>query len=462
MFDESTPRMVINASKWAVSIAPLMIWVAWWAQSAGVDRLTHAEHLWLPELPKLAADYVVHIDWAARLWASGGDPYSPANREHMFPYSPMVPRLFGWASGYEPEVAARVWLGVVAALIGAGAWMSWRSRHELGLRPIPLPALIVAVAFSTPVLFAMERGQCDVLALPAIAAGVFAMRRRSATGDLLAGLAFVLAASLKYYPGLVLVGLIAHRRWRSVGSFVAAGAVIVLHDRRWIIASMHNARLVYDYFDAGNKAIIHPVEHSLSACWGPFWRTVGADGLAEVPGLIAAAAIIVPMVALVSWRVASRDRSGATTWPLMLWIVSAATFVPPLANDYSLIFLPLAALAAWDRRDPVWIHVLMGYLLLWWQPFAFPIDGGIVLLFKVLGVAAVGGSLVARAKEPVPESADSRRFPETDPAILEPGRRRADAGHPSRPIDSPPVPRAEAAGPPLRNPSAATTERELL
>ena len=450
MFDGSTARRGLGAAKWVVSIGLLGFWIAWWARSAGVDRLTHADHLWVPELPKLAADYVVHIDWAARHWAVGGDPYSRANREHMFPYSPMVPRVFGWASAFEPEAAARVWLGVLAALIWAGAWMSWRSRAELGLRPIPLPALIVAAVFSTPVLFAMERGQCDVLALPAIAAGVIAMRRRTSAGDLLAGLAFLFAAYLKYYPGLVIVALVAQKRWRSVGSFVAAGGVLVLLDRRWIIASMSNARLVYEYFDTANKSAIHPAEHSLSACWGPFWRGMGADGLAEVPGLVAASAIIVPMVAWVSWRVARGGRSGASTWPLMLWIVSAASFVPPLANDYSLIFLPLAALATWDRRDPAIVHVLMGYLLIWWQPFAFAIDGGIVLLFKVLGLAAVGASLAARAREPVPEPSDPPRPFETDPDPPEPGRMRIDLGHPARPLES------------RRAPMAATSRRELL
>jgi hypothetical protein len=63
-----------------------------------------------------------------------------------------------------------------------------------------------------------------------------------------------------------------------------------------------------------------------------------------------------------------------------------------------LIFLPLAALAVWDRRDPVGVHVLMAYMLLWWQPYRLPIGPKLLLLTKLLALVAVGVSLVARAR----------------------------------------------------------------
>ena len=69
------------------------------------------------------------------------------------------------------------------------------------------------------------------------------------------------------------------------------------------------------------------------------------------------------------------------------------------ANDYSLVFLPLAALAVWDRRDPLMVHVALGLLLLWWQPLALPIDARLLFVIKFLGLGAVGACLVRRASQ---------------------------------------------------------------
>ena len=92
-------------------------------------------------------------------------------------------------------------------------------------------------------------------------------------------------------------------------------------------------------------------------------------------------------------------RSQGVTNPFLLWVLAMASFVPPVANDYNLFFLPLAALAVWDRRDPVYVHVMMAFLLLWWQPLALPIDGRMILVFKLAGLLAVALCLSGRAGE---------------------------------------------------------------
>ena len=88
-------------------------------------------------------------------------------------------------------------------------------------------------------------------------------------------------------------------------------------------------------------------------------------------------------------------------FPYWLWLTAAGTFLPVGANDYNLFFLPLAALIVWDRRDPLWNHVLMVPMLLWWQPFQLPIHPGVILLCKLTGLYAAGCSLVNRAREQV-------------------------------------------------------------
>jgi hypothetical protein len=85
-------------------------------------------------------------------------------------------------------------------------------------------------------------------------------------------------------------------------------------------------------------------------------------------------------------------------FPYLTWLVAAATYLPVVSHDYNLIFLPVAALALWDRRDPVWVHFLMALLLLWWQPFHLPVSGKLLFLFKMGGLLAVAVSLVRRAQ----------------------------------------------------------------
>jgi hypothetical protein len=83
----------------------------------------------------------------------------------------------------------------------------------------------------------------------------------------------------------------------------------------------------------------------------------------------------------------------------MTWLVAVATFFPPIANDYNLVFLPLAALALYDPRDRTIVHILAAYLLLWLQPFHLTISGGILLACKVGGCWGVGLCLIARSRE---------------------------------------------------------------
>jgi hypothetical protein len=92
-------------------------------------------------------------------------------------------------------------------------------------------------------------------------------------------------------------------------------------------------------------------------------------------------------------------QSAPLAYPLLLWLVSAASFVPDIANDYSLAFLPLAAACVLGARDS---RVVLGgaaVAALWWQPLAFPIPGLLLLVVKLVGLVVVGASLVARAAE---------------------------------------------------------------
>lgn len=410
--DPPAPRRHFNRAGTVLGGVLLCCWASMWLDGYLENRLDKGEDFWVPEMHVLGGDFIFHIARTARIWAEGGNPYEPEVSWLAFPYPPLVPRLFTWTSLMGIREAVAVWLVGIASLTIAATMRTRRTRRELGIQPVPLTLLLSAVLFSTPVLFAMERGQCDVLVLPLLAGGVAAMRGGTKRLDLLAGLLFVVSAYVKYYPGLVLVGLLALRRWHAVGGFVGAGAIIGLIDLRWLLGSFENMKAGVAMAEAMRSDAIHPCDHSLSGCWRSFWTYWDLTDLAELPGPPMAAAIILPLVGLVCLRVARSGGDARLLWPLMLWVVAAATFVPPMASDYNLFFLPLAALAVWDRRDPAAVHLLMAYLLLWWQPFDLEIDGALVLAFKLGGLVAVGLSLCRRASElasEIPEAARERR-----------------------------------------------------
>jgi hypothetical protein len=232
------------------------------------------------------------------------------------------------------------------------------------------------VLFSTPVLFALERGNIDLVVLLAILVALRLMRDRSPAGDGLAGVVLAIAAWTKLYPGLLVLGLLALRRGRVLLCFVLAGGVIGTRRRR-------RARAVPGEQPAdggacsrgGEDGVVHPLQHSLTGLWRHLWvETPLRPLLADIPGRYAAAVLLPPLLLWVGIRVHRCPDRSRLAYPFLLWIVAVATFVPPVANDYNLFFLPMAALAVWDRRDPVWVHMMMALQVLCAAADNLPID----------------------------------------------------------------------------------------
>jgi hypothetical protein len=139
--------------------------------------------------------------------------------------------------------------------------------------------------------------------------------------------------------------------------------------------------------------------HTLSGSWKILWAGSPIPWPARLPGLVGACATLLPLVLWVSYRVWRSPRPPQMSYPYLVWLLAVATFFPPLSNDYNLIYLPLAALAFWDRRDPLPVHLLMGLVVASLQPLQFLISVKVLLLFKLGGVFALGVSLVGRVRE---------------------------------------------------------------
>jgi hypothetical protein len=389
-----------RAAATALGLAAIGLWVAWWVASVRRDALVLGRLTWVLTLPFLAGDFTVNIDHTARVWAAGINPY----RQRvdwicaLCPYPPMIFRLFSWVSLVSTPSATRIWLAVMSGILVAGAIAAWRTRRALGLGEVPPAAIVAAVLYSTPAVLAMERGQCDPLAVAGLLAGAALLRWRGGWREVAAGGLLGLTAWVKYYPGLAVVGLLALRRWKAAAAFVAVAGLIGLADRDDVRRAIDNGRALANPGPSG-VASCHPTKHSIPQHWSSLWVVRRLRPLRSVPGPVAAASLLLPAIAAVSLRVGRAADPGPLVLPYLLWLTAAATFAMPYSIDYNLVALPLAALAVWDRRDPAGVHVALGSLMLWWQPFALPVGGEPLFMIKLAALYAVGACLAARARE---------------------------------------------------------------
>lgn len=398
------------------SLVLLVAWCVWWGATLVNRDLVGVKRAWFPAC--FGVDFIWHIDRPTRVWLAGGDPY--ADKSRMCSYPPLVMPLFSWVGKLTPESALTVWICAVGGLAALGGWAAWKSRRRIGLSDVPLSAVLVAVLFSTPLVFAMERGQYDIVAVPIVMAALAAMRSDTRWRQILGGAILALAPWAKVYPGLLGFGLIGLRKWDALASFAIVGLVagVTFPDatQRFLINNelhMTEAKAISNLEKWGR---VHPWNHSLSDNWHRIWGGTPLEFLSEINGYVATGLLLGPILAWVTLRVAACRRRDCLAFPYFMWIVTLAAFVPPVANDYSLVFLPLAVLGACSRRDPLLCRLAIYAMACWWQPIAVPLNGRLLILIKLAGLFAIGVSLAERACE-LDEAAEEVPAAETSSAV---------------------------------------------
>jgi alpha-1,2-mannosyltransferase len=128
-------------------------------------------------------------------------------------------------AGVSYVVLGRILL--IANLVAALAALVLLDRHfRLGLlTPLGAAAALVFLHQFEPMRSAAELGQTTPLVFLAIV-GAFVLDARDRQVG--AGLALAFATALKLTPGLLIVPLLLGRRWRALGAFAAAMAVVLL------------------------------------------------------------------------------------------------------------------------------------------------------------------------------------------------------------------------------------------
>jgi hypothetical protein len=380
----------------------LALWAVVWTVSLKRNYLVIGKYTPIPCWSFLGCDFDTNY-CAAHTWIAGGDPYQRLAKGIAFKYEypPLVLLLFSWCVLMPHDIAVILWVGVQTVVFSLAVFICWRNRNELNLSNIPLPLLLAAILFSFPVLFEMERGNLNMLVLFFLLLTVRALHGRSLSSDLLTGSFAGIAAWIKVYPALFLFGLLALRRWRAAGFFVAVVLLIGLADVRGTMAFAENiqesARRATP--DIDGSFILW--SHTVSGSWLLFCRNIHLNWLEHLPGTVGWALLVFPLVLWVSYWIAKVPDPSRLLYPYFLWLAASATYLPPIANDYSLFFLPLAALAVWDRRDKVFIHVLMAFMLIWWQPIWLPVSSKFLYYCKLVSLGSAALILVIRAWEQI-------------------------------------------------------------
>jgi hypothetical protein len=370
------------------------LWGAWWLRNHINGEMLFIESTWV-RLPYFGGDFLNGLDAPIRAWFSGKRPYD----FEVLDYPPIVLRLFSWAPLVPSQVALVIWFAALLAFGVIGAIAALRARVELGLERIPTSLGIATILFSTSFLFSVERANYDLWIVPLVVGSVFLMKRNDANADVGAALLLALAMWVKLYSGLIVVAVLALRKWRLAAWLTGACVLIALIDVPQMLEFIRNVQAVSQYYiglwrlDPGR---ILPWNHPLALSWPALWS---GTPLAAIPGWLGSVLVLGPLFCWVTWKVYSSDCGDRLALAYLFWTVALGSFVPPIANDYNLTPLPLAALAAVSTRDPWGVWIGIGWLALWWQPVAVPIPGHLILLAKIAGLIAVGICLVRRAGE---------------------------------------------------------------
>jgi hypothetical protein len=219
-----------------------------------------------------------------------------------------------------------------------------------------------------------------------------------------------MAAALKVYPALLVFGLIPLKKYRAFTCAIVACAAVGIFRFADLPNFNANVKHLVAHYSPLALGGLASDTHSLSGTWKFLWWEGGRLGwLLQMPPVLGAFCIIMPGVLWVSYRMYRSANRSELVYPYFLWLAAAATFLPEVANDYNLVFLILGAIAVWDRRDPVIVHLGMALMLLWAQPIAVTIGPRLLLGFKVASLAAVGLSLLTRIREQdVPAEGEAR------------------------------------------------------
>lgn len=375
-------------------IVLLLIWLVWWGVS-----IHRGDLLWAAQssihIPAFGIDFSLHTETPTRIWLTGENPY--ADKELLFSYPPIVPRLFSWVYFFTPRQALNIWIVTLGVIALTSATMANGWRKDIGLNSFSSYWVASLFVFSAPVIFAMERSNYDMLIIPLVIFGVTLSNSKSETLPVFGGLLLGLAIWAKLYPIFIIFGLFVTRKYSATFWSIFWVGLIGLSD----VAEMYQFHLNTNIHVDKAKYVaglggFYPCtwNHSFSLSWPSFWKDTP---LIHINGNVGASVVILGMI----WWVSNMIRRVAVPVTMLtsylLWIIAAATFLPPVSNDYNLAPLPLAFLANWQGKSKLNYLTLL-CMVLWCEPVGFPANANIMLLAKLGALAGTGWLIIQNCR----------------------------------------------------------------
>ena len=406
--------------------ALLVVWAIWWGLSFNEFSFYQRERFGFPAWHSLGLDFF-HNYGAAIMWMNGGNPFHSdfGDPRGTFGYSPVVLPAFFWSVAAGFETATFIWFVMSVAVLGLAVYVVTKYRQEQRRADIPWPLTAALLLWSMPVLFSLERGQCDELPLLMICLTFLVLRRQTWQNDILAALMIGYATWVKAYPGLLIPGLAVIGRFRtsalSLAAVVVFGGASFLIVPDWLSTAGTTQK---DRVGALSETMawlkgqpVKPTEmtieanyttflHSLTTLFPSVLKAVHLDKLATVPGFLLSLGLCTTIIGLVSWGLWKSPRRSDLAFPFMMWLCLMGTFVIPISYDYNLIYVPLLLLALLPSlrgRTLTWMLVLV--CLPWLQPFALLQSVELVVVMKAVPIFLMGWVIVAEARQPLPEPA---------------------------------------------------------
>lgn len=315
-----------------------------------------------------------HFYWAAEAMRRGGDIYAAGVRGYLYP--PLIAWLMQPLVGLGLVGAALAWGVVNAGLTAASLWLALRTVARSLDGPLSAATTgavwLFAVALTLgPVRYELEHGQTDTIVLLGLCLGLAWLDSRP-TG---AGLAFGLAACVKYHVVLLLPYLLIRRRWKSAAGMIAGVVAFSLLPAvqlglpttlRYVRESDQYLITLFTGADAPAGVNLHRLDWDMSiSVTSAFDRLFEVAGAAS-PAMLAllASAAVASLTFGVTWRIyaaqgvqmfGARDEDGRAPITLLEWcgiIVAVLAFSPQTAMRHSFILLPVHLLGAYIVLTP--------------------------------------------------------------------------------------------------------------
>jgi hypothetical protein len=277
---------------------------------------------------------------AAACWRQGVDVYVPdaCMDGGLFNYSPLFLRLGDLNLG----PAAADTAGVLTALVfilALGTLPAPRDGAEFWLR--------TAAAVSGSTLYALERGNLDVLIFLGALLGTWLCARRAATRA--AGYAvFLFLAAIKFYPLPLLVLLAQERFWRAAALGLASLLLIWLFLHAFGHDTAHAMRIIPQEYPFGGSFGSLDLPYGLSVFFDPpVPPTVDAVVNYQLNATVKRLFLVAQLAALIPAGLAARHYprplAALAAWPRLLTaagaVLIAGCFFAAQNIDYRGIFL---------------------------------------------------------------------------------------------------------------------------